>query len=178
MYTFLPAPALVLLLLLSVPLGAQQPTLDPESTPVFVQEGDDGISTRYAAVSLVNALLGGLAAGVNMTTIRSDVPPRARSTTQSHAITLGMSAGGASMALGVVGLVRSGDERAKGAANLVVGAASGWVAYRAATSRTAVEVRPWLDSGSDVRAAHSVMQRTDERQAPVPRAGVQIRVTF
>ncbi|TVP54295.1 MAG: hypothetical protein EA351_13520 [Gemmatimonadales bacterium] len=178
MPTLAPSFILVLLLLLSVPLDAQEPAFDLDSHPVFIQEGDDGISTRYAAVSLANALLGGLAAGVNMTTIRSDVPPRARSTTQSHAITLGMSAGGASMALGVVGLVRSGDERAKGAANLVVGAASAWVAYRAATSRTAVEVRPWLEPAGDVRAADFVMQKTAVRQAPVPRAGVQLSVTF
>lgn len=158
-------------------LVAQQPSLDPDAPPVFAQSDVDGISTRYAAVSLVNALIGGVSSGINLSTPGPRSAGRSGGTAvRSHAITLGLSAGGASMALGVVGLARGGDERALGAANLVVGAASTWVAYRAATRRTRVQLSPWIERGGTGPERSAVQSAASG--GPVPRAGFTVRVTF
>lgn len=139
--------ALVLGILAGIPdaLHAQHPGGPaPLDSDLVTSASSDQreLSTSYVAVSLANALLGGVAAGANLHAV-------SRNTHSPGATTLGISAGSASMALGLLGIVRGGDRRAIGAANLAVGAASTWVAYRAATQEREVQFGPWIEWQED-----------------------------
>lgn len=157
--------ALILGILAGAPLHAQMPgSFSPFGSERIASASSEreGLSTSYVAVSLANALLGGVAAGANFHAV-------SRGAHSPGATTLGISAGSASMALGIMGIVRGGDGRTIGAANFVVGATSTWVAYRAATREREVRFGPWIE-----------WQEEPASQAPsrAMATGVQVSYSF
>jgi hypothetical protein len=162
---------LALGLLLPAAVAGQDEVPTPPFPPVpeldeALAEAGDGLTARYVGVSLANALLGGMATGANLQAEWRGL--RA----PTFAPTLGLAAGSASMALGVMGIVRGGEERTVGAANLALGAATSWIAWRAGTrprpAEREIEFHPWIEVDPPSRGA---------KVAEV-RPGVRFEITF